>query len=506
MPQQTTLNQPSSAIQPRWQGAIDGRYRRFTLHQLAMLWWLYQERHITARQLRIVFAFHEMDERRSYLDKDQYRVLSLAELRHLIGVGEGGSTSDAALTSDLRRLGRLGVLQTDSHQVRFATTAEQLSGERIELDDFWSFFHELPNSHRTIPVPRRLLRALAGGFTRSMTGTIIAYLIRCLFWHKNENAYRVDGRAKASWIAEMFGLSRRAVIDARARLVELGWLVHLPAAQWELNRWGGRYAINTAWADGEDAAFEASFAPPQKENASSFAPPDKQISSPNREAKKTRRPTFGGPAGASHKTTQEKEAVPRINNILPNDLRDDARTQDLYQHACGTGQANTSEHGRLQFFSLVERARARGQEPCRLLAWLLRHQRFDFITQSDEDAAAARIKRHDFGIPNPRERTRGSHSPPCKPSPEPSQDARRYMAVLQAIQRSGTPLAPATVAHQHLGWDLPRWQQAEADYWAWQQDKATAVGGRHDFGALAGCTITEVVAGQAPCPRGPQSR
>lgn len=41
---------------------------------------------------------------------------------------------------------------------------------------------------------------------------------------------------------------------------------------------------------------------------------------------------------------------------------------------------------------VAERARAHGKEAPRLFAWLLRENRFDYITQADEDRALARIK------------------------------------------------------------------------------------------------------------------
>ncbi|NJN06245.1 MAG: hypothetical protein HC814_07580 [Rhodobacteraceae bacterium] len=58
----------------------------------------------------------------------------------------------------------------------------------------------------------------------------------------------------------------------------------------------------------------------------------------------------------------------------------------------------------------------------------------------------------------------------------PSQDVRCYMAVLDVAKQRRSRLSPAAIAREHLGWDKARWDQAEADYWKWQQDKAEAVG------------------------------
>ncbi|MGE3424823.1 MAG: hypothetical protein AB7N24_22475 [Dehalococcoidia bacterium] len=459
-------------IHPYWQEAIEGRYRQISAQQLALYWWLYAQHTITARQLRTVFACHEMDERRAYLEAGAHRLYGLPELQRLIG--GGGGVSDSALKSDLRALTRLGVLTIEPKRIGFAVTVDQLSGD-LDLAGFWEFFGAMPHPKRTIPVPRRLLRALAGGFSRAVTGTLIAHLIRSLFWHKKAKGYRVDGRTKASWIVEHFGISRRAVIDARQRLVELGWLEKLPAEQWEINRWGGRYALRTA---GPVVEFEAQSAPPREAIAPESAPPYKQISSPKGEALETRRPTFGGASGLSGRKDsggrKKKPQAPTVIDMQRVDLDDPARTQELYRDACTRGKARASEHGRLQFFALVERARAHGQDPCRLLAWLLRDGKASYISQSDEDCAVERIKRLDFGgRPPDRRELRRTLTPTFVAGPP--EDVRYYMAVHDAVERSGTQLSAAAVAREHLGWDRARWDQAEAEWWKWQQEKAEAV-------------------------------
>jgi len=106
--------------------------------------------------------------------------------------------------------------------------------------------------------PRRTLRALAAGFTRAQTAVVLAKLVRSVFWHRRtpgeEARYRIDGRTKVSWIAEVFGVSRRALIDARAHLIAIGWLTELDAPQNMLNRYGSHDVVNVGWGVGD---FEA---------------------------------------------------------------------------------------------------------------------------------------------------------------------------------------------------------------------------------------------------------
>ena len=61
------------------------------------------------------------------------------------------------------------------------------------------------------------------------------------------------GCVKASWIAEVFGISERAVKGQRQHLVALGWLLPQKTSQRTLNGHGLWVTINLAW----DALTEA---------------------------------------------------------------------------------------------------------------------------------------------------------------------------------------------------------------------------------------------------------
>ena len=101
---------------------IEGRYRTIHAHQLALAWWLYQERHITFRQLRTWFAAQEMDERRNYgrtRGGKEDPVFPIEELLGLIG-GRGSDRVARDVQRELRQLHELGLLQASKHELRFA--------------------------------------------------------------------------------------------------------------------------------------------------------------------------------------------------------------------------------------------------------------------------------------------------------------------------------------------------------------------------------------------------
>jgi len=327
------------------------------------------------------------------------------------------------------------------------------------------------------PVPRRVLRALAGGFTSGMTAVVLATLIRSLFWHKNtmagntgsrkeesggvtgresrsgEGVYRIDGRTKREWIAEVFGISARTVTDARARLIELGWLIPLETHQHLLNRYGTHDQINTDWkpsaspettpsiettpessggvrTEGEGLDTSEITADRAGESSTPFTDFSARSSTLiNRSSSptgnlNTRRPaparagTTGASLRVALKTKNESKSqskikagsrkkkwsrknkalgLPNIRNIRSQDLADTGRLLELHRQAVKAGMAKPSEAGRLDFVALAQRARMSGRKSGALFFWLLREKKTQFITHATEEEAGRMIKEHLYG-------------------------------------------------------------------------------------------------------------
>lgn len=440
---------------------IEGSFRKLTVHQLTLAWWLYAAGHLTKRQYRLYFAAHELHERRRYTNpehKGSKPLYTMREIAALVG-GRGDHRAMRALRTDIRALARLGLVKITKHAIRFAVSADEIKVE--DLSGFWSMFKAMPNHRRSVPVPRRLLRAMAAGFSKGVTALISAILIRGLFWHKQSGDYRTDGRYKLSWIAEHFGISRRAATDARNTLIELGWLEPLKVSQWEMNRWGLRDRIVPEWSHTEaqaaqegadpnnepqavvgglgsrkesrgsqDSAVSSPLLPPhpgqptgagsdtgsatpKPENDTHSASPDLTDSLSLTGDLKTRRLTSRETAGVSPSSTQGgktgsrkgsrgakipgKNSPPNIRDIRSGDLGDTGRLLELHRQACELGLASSSEAGRLAFMALAQRARSRGKRPGAMFAWLLREQKTAFITLSDEDQANQMLREHLHG-------------------------------------------------------------------------------------------------------------
>ena len=396
-------SQPGTVVTPKgeWAVKLPGGYRRISTMQLAMAAWLYRDGRITRRQWCVWWAANEMSERREYTRKapgGERRAprYSLAEIHALVG-GPRTEAAKSRLTSDVKALGRLGLVKISEKAIVFAVSPDQLAVD--DLTGFWEFFGHLPNQRRRVTVPRRTIRAMAGGLRPTMMVLVTALLIRTLFWHRSggaagEGGFRLDGRTKLSWVAAVFGVGRRALTDARKQLLDAGVLLDLPAEQWEQNRWGTRYVwALTAFAPSESPtdglpAGGRSATPLDAERAES-APPCLNIT-----------PPCGGsinnnpaPTGSESAGGGRDERWPTLKNIRRADLVDPHRTSALYELAVKGGVAGGSEGGRLKFFALAHRALAQGAAPERLFAWLLRRDDSELLlSAADEEAAANTIR------------------------------------------------------------------------------------------------------------------
>lgn len=432
-----------------YETAVEGRFRSIPTQQLCLAWWLYREKKITRRQLRVYFAAHEMAERRRYAKDDGRRPnYTVEEVAALVG-GKDSPAATAELATDIRKLARVGLVLIERRQIVFATSTDQLTVEGVR-ESFGTFYDAIPNGSRAVPVPRRMLRALAAGFSKAVTAVIIAMMIRSLFWHSGEGRYRVDGRTKGSWIAKVFGVSRRAVSDARSHLIELGWIEPLDVSQWELNRWGNRDRICVGWKPRTvnsaipDRGIPVESATPLFNRKSSPTGNLKTISSNGfsmEESEEGDGKEVGRVPGNSH--------VPSMHDVRIEDLRQTERLLQLYRQAITADMADDCEAGMLEFFAFAERARARGHRPGALFHWLVRERKCKFITQADEDAAAVRMREH----------FQGSNMRHGEPTTSLSDDQRYAFTCIRVAKSLGIA-EPFIIAQEGRHWSHERWSAA----------------------------------------------
>ncbi len=459
---------------------IEGGFIKITVHQLALMAWMHREGHISRRQWRICFAAFEMQARRRYMEKGRKPLYQRAELLKLIG-GQG-----TGITADLKHLAQIGLLCFTEQNIDLAVSIDQ-----IKIDDisgFWDIYQIIPNRKRSIPIPRRTVRTLAIGLSRATMVTMTALLIRAMFWHKEQGNHRIDGRVTRGWIADIFGVSPRSVTTAMNELIEIGWMDRVPCTQWELNKWGQRFVIHPDWSPDSTAAREvgglsqSSTPTPQKVSQSSTLlnrtpfPNGKDIKTRRPEADASLRPDRTGvfktqisKKGCLQASSATQRPKPRLSNVLPEDLQSTDRMLALFQQATEKKLIANSEAGRLDFVALAERAKTEGANPPALFSWLLRHKRFDYITQSDEEASRIRLKSLYQDDSDDLQSVQAPKSE-CKPF-RLTENERFVRACLQVSGQ--TRHEPHILAHEAKGWSYEQWeafheayQQKDRDRWA----------------------------------------
>jgi hypothetical protein len=480
MPSSTIAYATRSARKPH------GGFVLLTVEILCLLWWVYRQRYIQLRDLRVWLACQEMVARRCQLQPDQVPHYTLAELHGLVG-GVGGPH----LRCSLRRLEAHGLLAWSSTCITFITASNALRG----IPDRTSFITmqaTLPNLQRRVPVPRPTLRLLALGCRASVIATILGHLIRCLYTHARPLRCVSGGWCKASWIAEVFQVDRRRIKAARRHLATLGWLEIAAVPQHTLNRWGSYVYVSLTWdrpahATGRrgslPAAGETTRLPPPPQFSTTTLPPLTSHKEPLQEHQHQQlaprpHPLVLMPRTASlasssppHDLFRPDKALPppTLSHIVPEDLQDTARLLTLFIHAQTQGLIGKSDSERLTFCALAEHAKVVGSaNPCGLFAALVRRQQWHFVTDSDEDVAQARLKAYLYG-PGAR-----AAPPPTTAPPALSPDATIVRYVRTQLARAGWQGdAFGLVSRGDPTWTRERWEHATAELTqaqaAWQQ-------------------------------------
>ena len=233
--------------------SIFGGYKTQTVIQLANVLSALKTKNITLRQVRIYFAClvitaaREAAER-SREDKKQGSKITprylLKELNKLTGCPM------LRIRGELKKLELAGLLCFSESVIVFTETPlpgshdlkETLSGGR--------------SSARPVPLPRTVLRYIAGCPKSSAIQTMLAYCLRGLSLSR-KGEISCNGTAKASWIADTLGLSIRSVRSSRAELIELKFITDDENSyQRKLNRDGAYFSINLGWMGAEKVVLE----------------------------------------------------------------------------------------------------------------------------------------------------------------------------------------------------------------------------------------------------------
>ena len=366
-----------------WRERIEGGYRRISVVQLCMSWSLYRSARITRRDLRVWFACHELQERRCMVERGGQVSFTAEEIGAVCG---GLAAGD--VRASLRSLEQSALLKARKSKMVFARSTTELA--EADQGSSTEMLSCITNRRRVIRVPRRLARALAEGMSKALIATVYAHLIRCVYFQAAKSRYRVDGRCKASWIAETFGLSERAVVTARRKLVELGWLVVLESSQWELNRYGLRLVVELDWAVRPVTPRRVSSCPP-RETAGRTSCPRANSTLLRKNRTLGTRPSG---IGVRRRTKRRRGCWPGVLEVR--DLREPDRLEAVWQRLVKRRAVGSSQADKATLFAAAAHAlRVSTANPCGLFYAILRDELWHHASLADERAGRLTLERCD---------------------------------------------------------------------------------------------------------------
>jgi hypothetical protein len=211
------------------------------------------------------------------------------------------------------------------------------------------------------------------------------------------------GTVKASWIAEAFGLSIRAVKSARAELISLGYYLIKTLTHIRENLTGMELILSLTWSGQKQRVGEKvrlklwitlprpklNLHPLSPQNSTEFAPPIERLKTSKEN--KNQKTWNSKSTGVCNQTFKEKNS-PNIRDIQPEDFREFARNEILYWQAVNLGLIRHSEANALNWVSASIRARET-ENPARIFMGIIKKKLFHHVTQAQEEIARNAIKR-----------------------------------------------------------------------------------------------------------------
>ena len=224
----------------------DGGYCSISVLTIGLLWWAYTKGLLTLRAVRVGLALFELRIRRdAYVWTEKRRGNPVPDFTPRYSAKEFGDycgLPDKRAKAALAELQGLGLLAEFSESsIRFAASLEALALTPEQRTEFRAWLAVLTKRNR-VPIPRRILALACESSAPALIAVILGVCLRCS-WLKPGEGFSFTGRIACSWLARRFGISLRAVQQAKEHLVGLGWIER----KGNINRFGETVAINPTW-------------------------------------------------------------------------------------------------------------------------------------------------------------------------------------------------------------------------------------------------------------------
>src|SRR5512135_2125694 len=224
----------------------EGGYCSISVLTIGLLWWSYTKGLLTLRAVRVGLALFELRIRRAaYVWTEKRRGNKAPDFSPRYSAKEVGDycgLPEKRVKAALAELQGLGLLvEFSESSILLAPSLEALALTPEQRAEFRAWLAALTKRKR-VPIPRRILALACESSAPALIAVILGVCLRCS-WLEPGKGFSFTGRIACSWLARRFGISLRAVQQAKEHLVGLGWIER----KGNINRFGETVAINPTW-------------------------------------------------------------------------------------------------------------------------------------------------------------------------------------------------------------------------------------------------------------------
>jgi hypothetical protein len=337
---------------------------------------------------------------------------------------------------------------------------------------------------KIIKIPRRLLKLIVQCGRRIVrTATLFGLLLTTMLTKRTTQYEGYKGCCKAEWIGKLFGVNAKRVNLERARLIDEGWFTREPTTPRVRKKFGQWVRLTLTPSEPTPEAPEPVENPvPDTPKVQPQTPPDDTKVQP------LLNPALSSSEEISNNQELSPEALeaganqpknldaPTWTDIHPEDLRQDARSEALWQDAMERDHLKNTQADRLNFFAAIAHAlRVAKHNACGLLRTVVEQRLWHFLSQADEYTAIQRLRHatHEREAkeaqrmhPNPFLTMPADRCEDVHEQPGLSADALIVQTLTADLQRAGVTSDVFGMVKRHgylREWDQNRWRQAEQE-------------------------------------------
>jgi hypothetical protein len=451
--------------------------------QICLLWAARQEKIISPLAFNVYVAAHEVKYWRSKTEPGEtYRYtpygFQRADVNRLLP-----DVPAAKIAKAFEELDAIHLLTISESGIWFAEHLNEVTvNERVKQRALTMFNQLHPDTRdKIIKIPRRLLKlVIQCGRRLVRTATLFGLLLTTMLTKRTTQYEGYKGCCKAEWIGKLFGVNAKRVNRERARLIDEGWFTREPTTPRVRKKFGQWVRLTLTPSEptpepGENPTPDPPKVQPQPPPDDTKVQPLLNPSLASKEAILNNQtlPPEEPEAGADQPKNLDE---PIWTDIQPDDLRQDARSEALWQDAIQRGHLKNTQADRINFFTAIAHAlRVAKHNACGLLRTVVEQRLWHFLSQADEYTAIQRLRR----ATDEREAKEAQrmHTNPFFTMPADSrgevhqqpglaEDALTVQTLTADLQRAGVTSDVFGMVQRHgylRDWDQNRWRQAEQE-------------------------------------------